>query len=304
MANRTNVYEQVTNQIIEQLENGVPPWRRPWATIGGGMPSNVVSGKPYRGVNILLLWATSQAKGFDSNLWATFRQWKKLDGFVRKGEKGARIVFWNIVTEKATDPQTGEEQEEKRFFARQFTVFNLEQCGGAALDQFRTAQPMRDITDFAPAEDVLAGTGIEIRHGGNRAYYCPTDDYIGLPNKEAFDTDASYYSTAFHEQIHATGHSSRLNRLDKLARFGSESYAAEELVAELGSSFLTASLGIENSPIQNNASYLAGWLEVLRADNRAIFTASTAASAAADFILSFSNVETVDHVEDTAEIPF
>ena len=304
MADRTNVYEAVTNQIIQQLENGVPPWRRPWASIGGGMPSNVVSQRNYRGVNVLLLWATTEAKGFDSALWGTFRQWKKIGGHVRKGEKGTKIVFWNIVTETATDPRTGEDVEERRFFAKQFTVFNLCQCGGDALDRFRQPLPVREFVDFGPADEVIASTGADIRYGGNRAYYSPTDDFIGLPQKEAFESDAAFYSTALHELVHWTGSKARLARLDKLTRFGSESYAAEELVAELGAAFLTSALGVPNAPIQDNAAYLANWLQVLRNDNRAIFTASTAASAAADYILSFSNVETVEQIEELDEIPF
>ena len=208
------------------------------------------------------------------------------------------------MTETGTDPNTGEDVEERRFFARQFTVFNLSQCGGSALDQFRTPTPVREFVDYGPAEEVIAATEADIRHGGNRAFYCPTGDYIGLPLKETFETAAALYSTALHELVHWSGNESRLNRLDKLARFGSESYVAEELVAELGSAFLTSALGVPNAPIQENAAYLENWLQVLRADSRAIFTASTAASAAADYILSFSNVETVDEIEDTAEIPF
>ena len=304
MADSTNLFQQVTQQIIEQLENGAPPWRRPWATIGGGMPSNAVSKRPYRGVNVLLLWGKSQSEGYESSLWGTFNQWKNLGGHVERGQKGTRIVFWKVVTEETTHPHTGEKQEDKRFFARQYTVFNLDQCGGESLDRFRITRPVRDFTDFEPAEKAIIATGAEIRHGGNRAYYDLSADYITLPTKEAFQGEASYYSTTLHELVHWTGHEDRLNRLDKLSRFGSESYAAEELVAELGASFLSAALGISNAPIQDNAAYLDDWLKVLRADSRAIFTASSAASHAANHILSFSQIETPETIEEFAEIPF
>ncbi len=304
MTSHTNVYEQVTNQIIRQLEQGVPPWRQPWATLGGGMPTNVVSQRGYRGVNILLLWGAAQARGYDSNLWGTFGQFKTLNGFVRKGEKATRIVFWKIVTETVCDRVTGFEREEKRFFARQYSVFNLCQCGGDDLDHFRVSQPAREFTDFAPAEEAFAATGATIEHGAARAYYNLDRDVVHLPIKEAFDSEASYYSTLAHEIIHFSGHPSRLNRLDRLSRFGSKSYAAEELVAELGAAFLTATLGIPNCGIQDNAAYLENWLQVLRADNRAIFTASSAAAAASDYVLSFSQQETPEESEELAELPF
>lgn len=301
MANRTNIYEEVTNQIIAQLEAGVAPWRKPWATVGGGMPANIVSGNAYRGVNVVLLWGTSQAKGYDSNLWGTFRQWKKLGGHVNRGERATKIVFWRVVEETVTDRATGEEQEERRFFARQYSVFNLDQCGGEKLDRFRPVpvEP-NEFQDFGPAEEAIAATGADIRHGGGQALFSPLKDYIQLPVKESFKAPANYYSTALHELTHWTGHESRLDRLEKLVRFGDQSYAAEELVAELGAAFLTATLGVPNAPIQDNAAYLDHWLEVLKSDSKAIFTASTAATAAADYILSFSReTETAEDEQET-----
>lgn len=301
MADRKSIYETVTNQIIEQLENGVAPWRKPWASFGGGMPANVVSGKAYRGVNVLLLWGTAQAKGFDSDLWATYRQWAELGGHVEKGQKGTHIVFWRVATETTIDKHSGEETEDRRFYCRQYTVFNLDQCGGESLDRFRATRPVGEFIDFSPAEEAIAATQADIRHGGCRAYFNPAEDYVQLPVKESFRTPENYYSTALHELVHWSGHENRLNRLDKLARFGSESYAAEELVAELGASFLTSMLGVPNVPIQDNAAYLSHWLKVLKADSKAIFTASTAAAAASDHILSYSReLEPVETEEETA----
>jgi antirestriction protein ArdC len=300
MTTRTaSIYETITNQIIAQLESGVAPWRKPWATSGGGgMPHNVM-GRRYRGVNVLLLWAASEAKGYSTQKWATFNQWRNLGGHVNKGEKGTQIVFWSVSEKTERDEETGEESALRRFFARYFTVFNLDQCGGEALDRFRCKRPVREFTDFTPAEEAIAATGADIRHGGGAAFYSPSSDYIQLPLKGSFEREAAYYSTALHELVHWSGHEDRLKRLDKLARFGDATYAAEELVAELGASFLTASLGVPNCGIQDNAAYLQHWLKVLRGDNRAIFTASTAASAAADYILGFSRpAEPADSEEE------
>ncbi len=289
MPKQSDIYTQVTEQIIRQLEAGVSPWRKPWSAISGGMPSNVLSRRSYRGVNVLLLWSAAEANGWDSNLWGTFRNWQSLGGFVNKGEHGTKVIYWSVTTEVVTDKTTGEEREERRFFARQYTVFNLAQCGGDKLDRFRLMRPATDFLDFAPAEEAIAATGADIRFGGGRAFYRPADDFIQLPVKEAFESPAEYYSTALHELAHWTGHESRLSRLEKLTRFGSHSYAAEELVAELGAAFLTAALGVPNTGgLENNAAYLKSWLEVLRADSKAIFTASTAASDAADYVLEFS----------------
>jgi len=298
---QNKIYEAVTNRIIEQLEEGVTPWQRPWAG-GGGLPENAASGRRYRGINTLTLWAAAEAKGFESSLWGTYRQWKSLGGYVRRGEKGTRIIWWNVTTETTIDNQTGEEQEEKRYSCRDYVVFCLDQTGGEALNRFQVERPVREFTDFEPAEDAIIATGADIRHGGTKAYYRQAEDYIRLPVKEAFESQALYYSTALHELAHWTGHESRLNRLDKLARFGDQSYAAEELVAELGASFLTAALAIPNTrTLENSAAYLADWLQVLRSNKRAIFTAASAASAASDFILNFSQVE---QPEEADAIPF
>ncbi len=163
---------------------------------------------------------------------------------------------------------------------------------------------MREFIDFQPAEEAIAATGAEIRHGGNRAYFDTLNDYIQMPIKGAFDSEAAYYGTALHELGHWTGHESRLNRIDKLARFGDRSYSAEELVAELAGAFLTAALGIPNERTLNNAAaYLGHWLDVLRSDNRAIFTAATAASAAADYVLDFSR-QVEQPAEEAEAVPF
>jgi len=181
---KTNeLYQQVTNQIIAQLEKGVAPWKRPWASVGGGFPKNAASGRFYRGLNVMLLWCAAEAKGYDSDLWGTFRQWKSLDGHVNKGEHGTRIIYWNVVLKTHLDHDTGEKVEEKVFFAREYTVFNLAQCSGMALDRFRVVRPVGNFVDFGPAEQAITATGADVRHGGNAAFFHPKDDYIQLPIK-------------------------------------------------------------------------------------------------------------------------
>jgi len=294
---RNDLYATITQKIIEQLEDGTPPWRRPWAVQGTGLPSNASTGKHYRGINILLLWLAAENNGWDSSLFGTFRQWKELGGHVNRGEKGTRIVFWNVQSKTVIDDQTGEEKEERFPFARAYTVFNLEQCGGDALDRFRARLPESTFVDYEPAEKLIEATGADIRFGGGRAFYDRLGDHIKVPRKETFESAAGYYSTVLHELTHWTGHPTRLNRLEKLVRFADSSYAMEELVAEMGASFLTAALGVPYLPDEDqSAAYIGNWLKVLKNDSKAIFTASTAASAAADFVMSFAGVEAGEEV--------
>ncbi len=284
-----DLYQRITDRIIAQLEKGVAPWQQTWATVGGGLPKNVVSRKHYRGINTLLLWSAAEEHRYESNLWATYRQWDALGGHVKRGEHGTKIIYWNVTNQTVLNEETGKDEERRRLLCREYTVFNLDQCGGESLDRYRIARPVRDFVDFGPAEEAIRATGADIFHGGNRAFYNPLTDCIYLPHKEAFDNEADYYAVALHELAHWTSHERRLSRLDKLARFGDKSYATEELVAELAGAFLTGALKIPNDrTLDSAAAYLAHWLTVLRSDSKAIFTAATAASAAADYILAFS----------------
>ena len=283
-----DIYQDVTDRIVSQLEKGVAPWRRPWTEASLALPRNVVSGAEYRGVNFWLLGLAAEENGWRSSLFATYRQWQQMGGHVRRGEHGTRIVFWNVVKRAATDNESGESEERRRFFARGYTVFALEQCGGESLDQFRPPVPESKFLEFEPAETMIAATGAAIRYGGNLPFYDPERDFIQLPVKASFESPADFYSTACHELCHWTGHSNRLDRALTLNRFGDDSHAIEELVAEMGAAYLTAALRIPNdSTIDNSASYMSSWLQVLRADAKAVFTASSAATKAADFILRY-----------------
>ena len=297
---KTNdIYKDVTDRIVAQLEKGVAPWRQPWESGLSGLPKNIVSRAAYRGVNVWLLWLSAEANGWTSGLFGTYKQWLALGGNVQRGQHGVRIVYWNISKDKIVDNSTGEVEEKRRFFARNYTVFALEQCAGVALDRFRRPVVKREFIDYEPAEKVIAATGAEIRLGGGRACYHPMDDYIQLPPKESFESPAGFYSVALHELTHWTGHASRLNRLDTLARFGSSRYAVEELVAEMGAAFLTAALGVPNIANQENSvAYLENWLSVLRADSKAIFSASSSATKAADLILGTREESASETIEE------
>lgn len=296
MATEVEIRQGITNRIVDALESGdIPPWRQPWANLGGGLPKNVQSGNRYSGVNILLLQDAALRHQLTSNLWATYRQWQELGGQVKcrpddvaKGEWGTRIVFYKPVTKVVTDDRTGDEKEESFPILKTYTVFNLDQVEGESLDHLRTGEPTtsNEFVDFEPAEELIRHA--DIRYGGDRAFYRPSDDFIQLPHREQFDPSHEFYSVAFHELGHWTGAAHRLNRI-KSQRFGDEVYAEEELVAELCSSYLLTETGVPQSDdLSTHTAYLSNWLRALKNDTRFVFRASTAASKAADFVLSFS----------------
>lgn len=276
---KRDVYQEVTDRIIAELEAGTVPWVKPWAAAGNAMPHNALSGRAYNGVNVLLCWATQMHKGYTSNGWLTYKQAGALGGHVRKGEKGTAIVFWkfNKRTERNED---GTDKVVTIPMARVYTVFNVEQCEGLTL-------PAREMVELSEherhehAEQLMSASGVAIRHGGDRAFYTPSHDYVQLPELGTFAEAAGYYATAMHELTHSTGHKSRCDR-DLSGRFGTESYAAEELVAELGAAFLCAELGIAGD--LRHAGYIDSWLRVLKQDKRAIFTAARLATQAADWL--------------------
>jgi len=287
---RASLYDEVTATIIGQLEEGVFPWVRPWskAKAAAGLPRNAVTGRAYSGINVLVLWGAVIEGGYPSQDWLTFRQAQAAGGCVRKGERG-RTVFYadRFVPRDAREGQDGgqgESGEEARAvpFLKRFTVFNAAQCEG--LPEGLVAQPAplpaRELHEAAEA--LIAATGADFRIGGAQAFYSPCGDFVMVPPQPAFHHQIDYYRTALHELGHWTGHCSRLDR-DQTGRFGSAPYAREELVAELASAFLCAALGIE--PTVRHADYLGSWLEVLRADNRAIFRAASQASKAAELLL-------------------
>jgi antirestriction protein ArdC len=299
MAHQDEIRKRVTTEIVTALKAGARPWVRPWRSLENtGLPTNVISENPYCGVNVLMLMLVSQARGYTSKFWGTFNQWRSLGCHVMKrpdhipaGQYGTRCILFKPITKSRKDAN-GDDEEERFFLLREFVVFNAEQVTGPVEAYLARTRPGGVFVDYQPAEDVIAVTGADIWHGGGRAVYRIEEDYIQLPPKEAFSQAHEYYGTALHELAHWSGHESRLARLTKLARFGSEAYAVEELVAEMGAAFLSAELGIPQADdLGNVTAYLASWLNVLERDHNAIFTASSAASKAADYILGFSRAK-------------
>ncbi|HRJ34238.1 MAG TPA: zincin-like metallopeptidase domain-containing protein [Fimbriimonadaceae bacterium] len=283
-SDRVDVYTRVTNKILEAIEAGSSEgrWEMPWYVPEGmGYPVNAVTGDGYRGVNILTLWVESQLRGYTDPHWATYLQWQSVGKQVRKGEKAAIGVVW-----KPWEPKDGQEQPAEgdadesrvRMFGRAFPLFNASQIDGY---EPPVAPDIPEMPRIEPAETFFASLGADIRHGGAKAFYRPSGDYIQMPPFTAFRDPVAYYATLAHEATHWTGAECRLAR-DLKGRFGDESYAAEELVAELGAAFLSASLGLTPEPRPDHAIYVQSWLKVLKNDSRAIFTASSLAQKAAD----------------------
>jgi len=286
---RQDVYTRITSAIVAELEKGTRPWTRPWsAEHAAGRITRPLrhNGQPYSGINILSLWASASVQGFAAPIWMTYRQAAELGAHVRRGEKGSPVVYANALIRTEQDAATGDDVERAIHFLKGYTVFNLEQIEGLpAHFQAPAETPRLDPpTRIERADRFFAATGAELSHGGSRAFYRPSTDSIVLPVFEAFRDAESYYSTLAHETTHWTSHESRLARDFWSKRFGSESYAVEELVAELGAAFLCADLDIALEPREDHASYIANWLKILKEDSRAIFTAASHAQRAADFI--------------------
>jgi antirestriction protein ArdC len=287
---RANLYDDITNKIIAELEAGRVPWVQPWGTAAAkgplALPKSAASGRQYSGINILILWAAATEHGFTGQSWLTFRQALSLGGHVRKGERGTTVVYADRfvpASEKRRAHETGEETQAMPFL-KQFTVFNCDQCGGLPPEIASTAPPPPPGLIEPQVEYLIKATGIDFRIGGNRAFYMPAEDYVQVPPPQAYFEPINWHRTALHELAHASGHPSRLNR-DLSGSYGTKKYAFEELVAEISSAFSCASLGIV--PTVRHADYIGSWLEVLREDSRAIIRAASKASKVADYLLGF-----------------
>lgn len=298
MSKTQEIRNKINAQIVAALESGkTPPWKRPWCLgENTGSPANAVSKKSYRGINPLLLDLASMRHGFTSRWWGTFNQIKSMGGCVKRrpndvpeGQWGSTVVFWSPISRKVGDG-TGDEADEKFFVLRTYTVFNIEQTEGD-FDHLRAGAVLPGDEaieiDYRPAQDVIDATNIDIRHGGDRAYYSPVGDYIQLPPKSTFKSMAGYWETLFHEAIHATEHPTRLNWSRKIKE---NSYAMGELISELGACYLSRELGIPAAEenMDSHVGYLAGWLAAMKGDSSFIFQAAAQASKASDSILSFS----------------
>jgi antirestriction protein ArdC len=277
---KPDVYQDVTDRIIAELAAGTAPWVKPWATTGSHTPHNAHTGRQYNGVNVLLLWMAAASKGYTSQAWLTFKQAQELGGHVKKGEHGEHVVFWKFLDKTEKDAATGEESKVTIPMARLYTVFNVEQCEGLKLPARETVE-LTEHERHAAAEALIAASCARVIHGGERACYIPSRDEVHMPELGTFIDASGYYATMLHELTHWTGHSSRCGR-DLSGRFGGESYAAEELIAELGAAFLCGELGIQGE--LRHAGYIQSWLRVLKQDKRAVFTAASMATKAATYL--------------------
>lgn len=276
-----NVYQIVTDRIIAALQQGIIPWERPWTGVRDGAYSRS-TGRPYSLLNQMLLGKPGE--------WLTYKQAQEAGGQVRKGEKGSIVVFWKIDAKADKDADTGDLKIKQYPILRYYTVFHVDQCDGiTAKYKEPVLAPLDPIAEAeAVLKDYSTRCGVPIIHEkGNRAYYRPSEDAIHLPLREQFEKAAEYYSTAFHESVHSTGHKSRLARLDETAHFGSEAYSKEELVAEMGAACILHTLGIEtDSSFRNSTAYIQNWLHVLKDDPRMVVLAAGRAEKAVKLILN------------------
>jgi antirestriction protein ArdC len=292
---RVDVYQRVTSAIVSAIEAGAGSYRMPWTVRRdkGFSPISVGSAKPYRGVNTVVLWSQSQAKGYGSALWGTYNQWAELGAQVRKGEHGSPVVYWGTFeSNRAGDSEDGDSHAERRLFAKGYAVFNADQVDGLRLP--KAFEPKLSHNERIARAECFFAPLAEVRDGGNRAFYRPDmPEAVFMPGFDQFPQAKDYYSTLAHETAHWSGHESRCAR-DLKGRFGSESYAMEELIAELGSAYTMAHLELELTPRLDHAQYIQSWLKALRNDKRAIFTAASQAQKAADYLIR--------HSESTAEV--
>ncbi|MDX3911142.1 MAG: zincin-like metallopeptidase domain-containing protein [Sphingobium sp.] len=289
-ANRSprDVAAEITDLIIRKLEEGVPPWSRPWRSSGGGRPLRHC-GTPYSGINNLYLWAVGDHRGYRSRYWMTCRQAEALGGQVRKDETGSLSVYYSSFTKLAADPGTGRETERTIRFLRHYLVFNADQ-----IDGLPATYHVEDKPEIEPSpshrqraiDAFFAAIPADVRHGGNQAYFTPTFDFIQMPHRRSFRSMDLYASTRCHETIHWSGHASRLARTFG-KRFGDKAYAFEELVAEIGAGLCCADLRLPNHLHDGHASYVGQWLSILRADKTAIIHAASKAEQALTYLKAF-----------------
>ncbi|MFP1821839.1 ArdC family protein [Lonsdalea quercina] len=275
---RTDIYQTVTDNIIAALEAGVKPWSCPWQRVPGmsGLPSNFATGIAYSGMNIMLLWCSASKQGFGDSRWMTYKQAQAVGGQVRKGEHGTTAIFYTTLEKENEDGEIDQIP-----MLKTFNVFNVQQIDGLPLTT-ETVSPEATFDPLPEAENLFHKSGANIIEKGQNAFFRPSTDEVWLPERHLFTDAANFYATGLHELVHWSGGKKRLNREMK-GRFGSADYAEEELVAELGSAFLMADLGIVGE-VQHE-SYIASWLQALKNDKRYIFKAASAASKAHRYLM-------------------
>lgn len=275
-----NLFQQITDEIIAAIEAGAGDYVMPWHAGAAGVPANVVSGRLYRGINTLLLWAQAKRLGYQSGQWATYRQWSEVGAQVRKGEAAATVLFWKGVGAD-TDNDGDDRAAPARFIARAFRVFNADQVDGF------NEGPVAVLADqdrIDHADRFFKQLPATVWYGSSYAFYDPRADMVSMPDFASFKSPEGFYTTLAHELVHWSGANHRLGR-DLKNRFGSEAYAMEELIAEMGAAFLGAQLGLAIEPRRDHAPYISSWLKVLRDDPRAVITAASKAQIAVNYLI-------------------
>jgi antirestriction protein ArdC len=285
VSQREDLYQRITTKIVDAIEAGAGTHQMPWnpSLCSGSplqLPHNPIGHYAYHGINILSLWASQQDNAYVSPAWASFKQWQAVGAQVRKGEKGTLTVFFKAMDGGTLSPDGDDQEARRRFIAKAAYVFNV-----AQVDGYVELPPpeLTPIERHAAADAFIKSSSAKIFHGNQHACYVPNRDEIYLPSEGAFRDSQSYYGVALHELVHWSGHPDRCAR-DLSTRFGTEAYAAEELVAELGSAFLSAKIGISPEPRIDHAQYIGTWLKILKDDKRAIFTAAAKANQAVAFL--------------------
>lgn len=298
METKMNIYQEITDKVITALENGTVPWQQPWVSVGGIGAYNRVSRKPYSLLNQIILGQPGE--------WASFKQWQEAGAHVKKGEKSSLNVWWSVLTFPKKDDAGNVVMEDgkplmvsvpKLKWNRVFHISQVEKNDGDTMEPVIQPEPLPNGVEAVELADktfleYLQREKIRLEEGGDRACYSPAFDRICLPMRAQFKSTAEYYSAAFHEAVHSTGHKSRLNRLEKDAHFGNEEYSKEELCAEMGSAMILHSLGVDTeSSFANTAAYIKSWLRVLKGDNKFVVGAASRAEKAAKFILNIQEKE-------------
>jgi len=294
----SDIYQTITDRIIQGLQKGRIPWRKTWKA-ATGMPKNFINKRPYRGANILVLWFHMMAYGFSQPYYLTFKQVNKLGGKVKKGSKSELVIYWQWLERETGERKKDGSAKVKRIpLLRYYRVFNIEQTEGIEYEKPEDKQ-MPEFKQIEAAENFVKNYQDRppIQHGGGRACYSPTDDKIQMPKPETFESEPAYYGTLFHELTHSTGHKYRLNRDDGMAGFfGDENYSREELTAEIGTAFICALTGISNEKLEENQqAYINNWISKLESDPKMVILASARAQKAVDYMRG------ITHDQKTAE---
>lgn len=294
---KQDAHRRITDRILTELKQGTRPWLKPWS--GGDLAGSGRSrplratGQPYRGINVLLLWIEAQAYGYVSPSWMTYKQAQALGAQVRKGERGATVVYYGDSSKTVHDEASGEDRDQAFRFLKTYTVFNVVQIDALPERFYIVPESAPEVERIAAADAFFARIPATVNHGGDKAYYMPSADRIQLPPFAAFHDAHGYYTTRGHETVHWTRHESRLDRSFGREKWGDEGYAREELVAELGAAFLAAGLGLSIEPRPDHASYVASWIKVLQNDTRAIVQAAAHAERAVAYLHQLANPEAI-----------